>query len=116
MVDSSNRPYGISLRELLDGAQFFGADDIRATSCCSDSRRVQPGDLFVALPGVECDGHDFVSQALERGARALLVERQLPVGGVPTCVVSDVREAYGVACQALAGNPSRRLRVVGVTG
>ena len=116
MLQTQSYARGISLRELFADAQFFGAKDIRVGSCSADSRSCRPGDLFVALTGGTFDGHDFVRQALARGASAILAERYLPVGGVPVCVVPDSRIAYGQLCQALAGNPSRRLKVIGVTG
>ena len=64
----SSSASGVSLRQLLRDAQFFGADDIRVQSCTSDSRHCRPGDLFVALPGSRRDGHDFAADALARGA------------------------------------------------
>ncbi len=106
----------ISLRQLLPEAEFFGADDILATSCTNNSRNCLPGDLFVAVEGTEFDGHRFVRSASLHGAKAVLSERQVPAAGLPICVVPDSREAYGQICQALAGNPSRRLNVIGVTG
>jgi UDP-N-acetylmuramoyl-L-alanyl-D-glutamate--2,6-diaminopimelate ligase len=80
------------------------------------SHHVRPGDVFVAVTGATCDGHDFASEAIRRGAKALLVERLLPCGDVPTCVVPDTRNAFGRLCQALAGDPSRQMKVIGVTG
>lgn len=106
---------GICLRGLLPGSRFLGDDDIRVVSCCSDSRACRPGDLFVALVGERHDGHDYASQAIRRGAAAVLAERPLPLS-VPTCVVEDTHIAFGQVCQALAGHPSQRLRIVGVTG
>jgi UDP-N-acetylmuramoyl-L-alanyl-D-glutamate--2,6-diaminopimelate ligase len=106
----------ISLRQVLPEADFFGPDDIRATSCSCDSRSVESGDLFVALPGRVLDGLDFAREAVWRGCRAVLAERSLPELGVPLCRVPDVRAAYGRVCQALAGNPSQNLKVIGVTG
>jgi UDP-N-acetylmuramoyl-L-alanyl-D-glutamate--2,6-diaminopimelate ligase len=76
---------------------------------------VRPGDLFVALPGNKHDGHDYYREAVERGAVAIVAEQMLPAG-VPTCIVDDARDAYGRICQALAGNPSRQMKVVGITG
>ncbi len=105
----------LSLRELPLGAEFVGAADIRVRSCCDDSRTCQNGDLFVALPGARCDGHDFVHDAIARGARAVLAERPLNVS-VPLCLVPDAHEAFGQICQALAAWPSRALKVIGVTG
>lgn len=82
-----------------------------------DSRQVEPGDLFVAIPGVHVDGHRFVSAALKAGAVACVVERMLPeLEGVPTAVVPNAREAFAYLHAALNGFPARQLKVVGVTG
>jgi UDP-N-acetylmuramoyl-L-alanyl-D-glutamate--2,6-diaminopimelate ligase len=101
---------------LFPAARIVGAADIRVTACQSDSRRVEPGDLFVAIDGTERDGHAFSGQALARGARAVLGERLVPAAGVPQCLVADSRQALGVLSQALAGFPGRRLKLIGVTG
>lgn len=86
-----------------------------------DSREVQPGDLFVAVPGAHVDGHDYVRHAIERGASAVIVsaDRRLPAGEppeAPVLVVDDTRAALATAAAVLYGYPARRLRVVGVTG
>ncbi len=107
---------GVSLRELFPDAAFLGAEDIRSTSCSGDSRGCRSGDLFVALCGATDDGHDFVGDAVARGAAAVLAERPLFSAGVPVCCVPDTRIAYGRLCQALVGDPSQRLKVIGVTG
>ncbi len=107
---------GVSLRAVLPDARLPGNQDIRVTSCTNDSRRVRPGDLFVAMLGVEHDGHEFAHEAIARGARAVLAERALPAWQVPVIQVGDTRQALGRLCQALAGQPSQRLKVVGVTG
>lgn len=106
---------GVRLLRLLPTARFFGGDDIIATACCGDWRSCRPGDLFVAMVDADHDGHDYVNEALENGAVAVLAERPLPVS-VPVCVVPDTREAYGQVCHELAGQPGEKLRVVGVTG
>ena len=116
MLQTQSHVRGVSLRELFGDAQFFGAKDIRVSACSADSRSCRPGDLFVALTGTTFDGHEYARQALARGAKAILAERLLPVGDVPICVVPDSRAAYGRLCQALAGNPSERLKVIGITG
>ena len=85
-------------------------------SCSVDSRRCRPGDLFVALAGSRHDGHDFAAEAVARGAVAVLAQRPIAGISVPQCVVPDTRAALGRLCQALAGNPSRRLKVIGITG
>jgi len=101
---------------LLPDAQFLGADDIRVTSCTGDSRHCSPGDLFVALVGEQCDGHEFAIEAASRGASAILASRPIVGAKLPICFVADTRAAFGLICQALVDNPSHRLRVVGVTG
>lgn len=105
----------ISLRQLLSGAQFFGAADVLATSVSCDSRTCRPGDVFVALVGDDLDGHDFIAEALERGAAAIVAQQPLECDA-PCCVVADTREAFGRLCQALAGNPNQSLKLIGVTG
>lgn len=80
-----------------------------------DSRAVQPGDLFVCIPGERHDGHDHAADAVQRGAVALLVERRLPLG-VPQILVGRVRDAVGECAAALCGYPSEGMTVVGITG
>jgi len=106
----------ISLRSLLPEVEVFGADDVYVGSCSCDTRTLKRGDLFAALPGRVCDGHSLAAEAERRGCRAILAQRPLVDAKVPVCLVPDTREAYGRVCQALAGDPSRRLKVIGVTG
>ncbi len=105
----------VSLAGLLAGAEFKRAADIHLSSCSADSRTCRPGDVFVAMEGGSSDGHQFVAEAIARGARAVVTERELAVE-VPLCLVSDAREAYGHICQALAAQPSHSLKVIGITG
>jgi UDP-N-acetylmuramoyl-L-alanyl-D-glutamate--2,6-diaminopimelate ligase len=100
----------------LPEAEFVGADDIEVTSCARDSRRIETGELFAALPGTTKDGHWFVPEAAARGASAILAQQPVTGVPVPVCYVPDSREAYGRVCQALFGNPSERIKVIGVTG
>ncbi|MFC3798174.1 UDP-N-acetylmuramoyl-L-alanyl-D-glutamate--2,6-diaminopimelate ligase [Cohnella sp. GCM10012308] len=81
----------------------------------ADSRAVQAGQLFFCLPGHRVDGHDFAPQALEKGAAALVVSRELPLS-VPQLIVPDVRRALAVLADGWYGHPSRKLRPIGVTG
>ncbi len=110
------RIQSVSLRQLCPGAKFYGARDIIVSSVSADSRDVQPGDLFAALLGARTDGHHFVRNALRRGATAVLAEHFVPTQDRPLCVVRDSRVAFARLCQALTDNPSRRLKVIGVTG
>ena len=81
-----------------------------------DTRAVAPGALYACLPGFRADGHDFAPDAVARGAVALIVERELAGLPVPQLVVDDARVALGLAADAFFGNPTRELRVAGVTG
>ncbi|MCR4603858.1 MAG: UDP-N-acetylmuramoyl-L-alanyl-D-glutamate--2,6-diaminopimelate ligase [Prevotella sp.] len=96
-----------------------GAADIDIADVDIDSRRVAEGHLFVAIPGTQTDGHQFIGKALEQGAAAVLCER-IP-DGVPTdkatfVVVASTEEAVGPVATAFQGHPSERLTLVGVTG
>ena len=108
-----------SLAELvaaLPQARVRGGLDLAIEAIASDSRRVAPGSLFVAYRGVAVDGHDYVNQALSRGAIAVVAERELPGLGVPLAVVPDGRQALAYLAAAWHRFPSRRLTVVGITG
>jgi UDP-N-acetylmuramoyl-L-alanyl-D-glutamate--2,6-diaminopimelate ligase len=105
----------ISLRDVLPKARFLTGDDIRATSCSSDWLACRDGDLFVAVTTADDDGHEHVREAIERGAKAVIAERLVPIE-VPQVLVKDSRVALARICQALAGNPSRDLRTIGITG
>lgn len=88
----------------------------------ADSRRVRPGDLFVAIPGVNVDGHRYIPQALAAGAAAVIGERppqempDLPWERFAYVQVPDAREAWGWLCAAWEGLPGRKMVLIGVTG
>jgi UDP-N-acetylmuramoyl-L-alanyl-D-glutamate--2,6-diaminopimelate ligase len=104
----------LRLAEILPEGRLIRGD-VRFTSCCSDAERCQPGDVFVAVCSADGDGHEDVAYAIEKGAVAIVAER-LVVASVPVCLVDDTREALGRLCQAVAGNPSQTMKVIGVTG
>ena len=106
---------GVSLRDILPDGRYYHTRDIRVRSLCSDARVCRPGDVYVALVSAEGDGHDDVAEAVGRGAAAVVAERLLPAP-IPCCVVADSREAYGLLCQRLAGQPDQHLDLIGVTG
>jgi UDP-N-acetylmuramoyl-L-alanyl-D-glutamate--2,6-diaminopimelate ligase len=91
------------------------ADRVEIGSLAYDSRQVVPGALFFCVSGLQSDGHDFAGQAVERGAAALVVERSLGLG-VPEIQVESARAAMGPIASRFYGEPTERLRVVGVTG
>ena len=83
-----------------------------------DSRRVAEGDCFFAVVGVQSDGHNYIPQAVERGARAVVCERlpESPVAGVCYVQVADTNAAMADMAAAFYDHPSRELKLVGVTG
>lgn len=85
------------------------------TGVADDSRRVVPGALFCAVVGTSRDGHDFLADAVGRGAAAVLVARPSRCD-VPTALVRDSRIAAAVAASEWFGQPADRLRMIGVTG
>jgi len=105
---------GIQLSQLAAWleAPSFGAD-VLFSGATQDSRSIQPGQLFVALPGAHVDGHDYVEQARNNGAVAALVARQVAVD-IPQVVVADVEVALQRA--ASAWRECLNVQVVAVTG
>ncbi|MFN2427019.1 MAG: UDP-N-acetylmuramoyl-L-alanyl-D-glutamate--2,6-diaminopimelate ligase, partial [Candidatus Binatia bacterium] len=92
------------------------ADATRIAGVRLDSRRVEAGDLFVAVPGTRVDGAAFVADARRRGAAAVVCDRAHAPADLPAIVASDVAAAAGYLSSAFYGDPSDALEVVGVTG
>ncbi|HVZ32906.1 MAG TPA: Mur ligase family protein, partial [Polyangiaceae bacterium] len=115
---------GLSLGELVAelapfGPVLHGDPALRVSDVVQDSRRVLPGVLFVARPGSKTDGLRHVPEAAQRGAAGVLLSQSAaPVGplGLPWISVRNLPRALAVAAEAVQGNPSRELRLVGVTG
>src|SRR5512143_109671 len=81
-----------------------------------DSRLVTPGDLFVAMKGASTDGHDFIRDAIARGAAAVVGQLESLALDVPYIRVADTRKALTWVAAAFYGWPARSLTVIGVTG
>ena len=90
--------------------------DIPVTGIALDNRKVEPGDLFVAMKGGSVDGHDFIPGAIARGAAAIVGDRVLTGLTVPYVRVENSRRALTWLAAAFYGHPGKRLAVVGVTG
>lgn len=106
----------VSLRRLFPSASFVGCADVITTAATEHSDRCGPGCVFAAVPGTRHHGSQFVPEAIQRGASAILLDRPLAALPVSQCIVPNVRGAFAELCHALQGYPSRRLGVVGVTG
>ncbi|MBJ6363153.1 UDP-N-acetylmuramoyl-L-alanyl-D-glutamate--2,6-diaminopimelate ligase [Paenibacillus sp. GCM10012307] len=96
-------------------SQLIGDGALIINGIETDSRKAGPGNLFICLPGHTVDGHDYAGDAIAKGAAALVVERLLPLE-VPQLLVKDSRQAMAVLSNAFFGTPSRRLKLIGVTG
>jgi len=105
-----------ALLEAMDAPLFPGDEAVEVRGLTSDSRRVEPGDLFFALAGLRQDGRAFVRQALASGAVAAVVDHDAPATEGPLVRVTEPRRALAEAAVAFHGQPARALKVVGITG
>jgi len=110
------------IREAAALPRIVGALELKGTPAGEwtrvqyDSRAVQPGDVFVAIPGEKADGHAFVGQAVAKGALAAIVERFTPDAAWPELRVKSARRALAILAGEETDHPSHDLLVVGVTG
>src|SRR5438874_2327898 len=96
--------------------EVIGALDRTVESIAYDSRRVQRNGLFVALRGEKIDGHEFIGQAIEKGASVIVAEREQRDPRVTCLVVESTRTALAGLSAAFYGHPARRLKLAAVTG
>jgi UDP-N-acetylmuramoyl-L-alanyl-D-glutamate--2,6-diaminopimelate ligase len=118
-------PYRLGALAARLPAAFTGAagptdEDVEVTGITHSSQAVRPGDLYAALPGANRHGAEFIPGAAAAGAVAVLTD---PAGraaaleaGLPVLVADDPRAVLGVAAAAIYGDPSARLRMIGITG
>ena len=111
----------MKLSELLKNVKplcIIGSEDVDITGVNIDSRKIEKGHLFVAMKGTQTDGHKFIPKALELGATAVLCE-DLPeekADGVTYVQVDSTESAVGPVATVFFGEPSTKLKLVGVTG
>ncbi|MDF1555124.1 MAG: UDP-N-acetylmuramoyl-L-alanyl-D-glutamate--2,6-diaminopimelate ligase [Deferrisomatales bacterium] len=104
------------LLRCLPGAIPLDTGDPVVTGVACDTRTLAPGHLFVAVRGTQHDGHGYLGAAAAAGAAACLVEEARPAPGLVRVRVDDTEAALGRAASAFWGHPSRKLRLVGITG
>lgn len=106
------------LWDFIEVLDVKGDPEAEVTGVSYDSREVKPGHLFVCVEGFNWDGHDFAEQALQNGARVLMVQREIPVAGPGVTVirVKDSRKAMAAVGHVFYDFPSQKLKVIGVTG
>lgn len=108
----------MKLHELLKHLHLlvpFTGDNPEITSIENDNRKVQPGSLFICIKGYTVDGHDFAPSAVQKGAAAILAERELHLD-VPVIIVKDTNRAMAVLADVFYGHPSRKFQLIGITG
>jgi UDP-N-acetylmuramoyl-L-alanyl-D-glutamate--2,6-diaminopimelate ligase len=114
---SPERRMGLgALADIVAPERVIGIPVGEVSALAYDSRRVAAGTVFFAVPGDHVDGHDFVPQAVQAGAIAVVAEREMPDLEVPQLVVDRTRRALADAADAWFERPSERLTVIGVTG
>ena len=92
-------------------------DDIEISRLCTNSKQVMPGDLFIAIPGHKFDGHQFVQEAISKGAVALLINgRDVGSVSIPIVSVASPRRALSKLSSEFYGNPSEKIMITGITG
>ena len=111
----------MKLKELLKDIPVIaivGSEDVEITDVNIDSRRIKDGHLFIAMKGTQVDGHKFVPKAIELGAKAVMCE-DMPeekAEGVTYVQVVSTEDVVGKVATTFHGNPSTKLKLVGVTG
>ena len=98
--------------------EIVGGTSVDITGVEIDSRKVKQGTMFIAMRGTQVDGHQFIPKAIEQGAAAVLCE-QIPeekAEGVTYICVKDCEDCVGTVATTFYGNPTKKLRLVGVTG
>ena len=111
----------MKLNELLKNItpiKIIGNDDVEITGVNIDSRRIKTGHLFVAMKGTQVDGHQFIGKAIELGAISVLCEDLPEVlqKGITYVQVESTEDAVGKVATLFYGDPSHKLKLVGVTG
>lgn len=109
------------LKELLQTAgkyEIHGSGDIEINGIEIDSRKIKDGNAFLAIKGTQTDGHDYMSKAIESGAKAIICEKlpETTAEGVTYAIFKDTEDAVGKIATTFYGNPTEKLDLVGVTG
>lgn len=110
----------MKLSQLLERLEYTvvqGSDEIEITTLINDSRKVEEGSAFVCISGAVVDGHTFVEQVAEKGAAAVIVEKDVEAPVDMTVIkVADTRYALALMSAAYFGYPADKLKVIGITG
>ena len=107
----------------LEGLKAKGNLDLDITGLESNSKNIKEGYMFIAIKGYSVDGHDYINNAIEAGAKVVMVQEgcdlkkiKLPPADVTIIMAKDTREALAICSCNFYGNPSRKFKLIGVTG
>lgn len=117
----------VALSKLLEKLEYellSGTEEICVEAVVYDSRKVTKDSLFICIPGANADGHDFADEVVEKGARVLVVERDIALSpkkdssqkDVTVIKVKDARYAMAFLSAAWFGNPAEEMKIIGITG
>ena len=108
------------LKEVLNGIGYTvlsGSDEIEISDIKYDSRKVEKNDIYVALKGFNTDGHDYIPEAISKGAKVIIISKILNiVGNVTVIKVDDTRLALAYMSANYFDHPAKKLTLIGVTG
>ena len=109
------------LKELIkeiEGLEIKGNINIEIRNVSKNSNEIVPGDLFVAINGANLDGHDFIKEAVIKGAKCVLSERVIDIENddITFIIAKCSKETYSRVCSNFFGNPSNKIKLIGITG
>lgn len=109
----------MKLKRLLDALwmyEFEGDSAISIQSVEMDSRLVKQGSLFICIEGYTTDGHEYIEQAVENGAVAIVAQKEVKQTSVPVIYVPDTKRAMAIIANTFYGHPTKQMKLIGVTG
>ncbi len=106
----------------IDGIKAKGDLSVEVKDVTNDSRKVKKGSMFIAIKGFETDGHKYIDDVIEKGPSAIMVQegadlkKLAKLEGITILVVPDTRIALAIVSSNFYDNPSKKLKIIGVTG
>ncbi len=109
---------GITLFHIIHNlsVKLIPSKDFDITGIATDSRLVKPGNIFVAIQGLESDGHRYIEEAIKKGAAAVVCDKPVSIESVQKIFVRDSREALAQIAANFYESPADRLKLIGITG
>ena len=106
------------LKELIkeiENLDIRGSTNIKVNNVSKNSNEIKPGDLFVAIKGSKSDGHDFINDAIIKGAKCILCEKIIDVedDNLTFVITKCSKETYSRVCSKFFDNPSNKLKLIG---